>query len=241
MRTYGAMVALAFSVGFLLIYREAKRKNFYPDKILDLEFLMLVSGIIGARALHVLVNPGYYRENLIDIFFIWKGGLALYGGLILAIFVSRAFILKNKMPLWKTADLIAPYIALGQSIGRVGCFFNGCCFGKIATLSFLHPAASDSATYRYAVQLYAALALFAIFMILKVYGTKSRFAGFVFSLYLILYSTQRFFLDFLRGDTPVYAVNLTISQYISIGIFTITILYLLLAHGKNGRNKTYRR
>ena len=206
-RSYGFMVALAFFVGFSLLYREAQRRNFHANKILDLEFLILISGIIGARALHVLVNLDFYGENWLNVFFIWHGGLAFYGGLILAILASWLFILKKGLPLWETADFIIPYITLGQSIGRIGCFLNGCCFGKEG-----HPT-----------QLYASIALLGIFVILKIVQEKHIFSGFTFGLYLALYSVQRFFIDFLRADTPRYALNLTVSQIISVVLFAIAI------------------
>ncbi|NQU95387.1 MAG: prolipoprotein diacylglyceryl transferase [Candidatus Omnitrophica bacterium] len=220
LRSYGALIALAFFVGYFFLYREAKKKNFYPDKILDIELIMLISGILGARALHVLVNLDYYRANLPDMFFFWKGGLAFYGGLILAILASWVFIVKNKMPRWETADFIIPYIALGQAIGRVGCFFNGCCFGKETASSFGVIFYGDS-IYRHPTQLYAAFALLCIFVILRLTQKNEPFAGLVAGLYLLLYGLQRFFIDFLRGDTPRYALNLTASQLISIGILLL--------------------
>ncbi|UCD55032.1 MAG: prolipoprotein diacylglyceryl transferase [Candidatus Omnitrophota bacterium] len=219
-RTYGVLVACAFFIGFSLLYEEARKQNFYPDKILDLELLILIFGIIGARALHVLVNFDFYRENLPDIFFIWKGGLAFYGGLISAILASTVFILKKKLPFWKTADFVIPYIALGQSIGRIGCFLNGCCFGKPAPFS-------GHTIYRYPAQLYASLALLCIFVILRLIQKKPLFTGFVFTAYLILYATQRFFIDFLRGDTSRYALNLTVSQIISIVLFAMGIGFII--------------
>jgi len=69
-RSYGVLVACAFFVSFFLLYKETRRKNFYPDEILDLQLLILIFGVIGARALHVLVNFDFYKSNLPDIFFI---------------------------------------------------------------------------------------------------------------------------------------------------------------------------
>ncbi len=210
-RTYGVLVAVAFLTGFLLIYKEARKENFYPNKILDLELVILIFGIIGARLLHILVNMDFYSKNLFEVFLIWKGGLALYGGLILAVAAGWVFLLANKIPVKKTGDLIAPYIALGQSIGRIGCFLNGCCYGKpIGNTSYIHPT-----------QIYASAALIIAFVVLKIAQKKPPFNGFVFFLYLVLYSFQRFFIDFLRADTPVYFGSLTISQIISIGVFLL--------------------
>lgn len=211
---------------FFLIYREAKRINHYPDKILDMEIWILLAGVIGARALHVFANFSHYINDPISMLYIWKGGLAFYGGLILAILVSIIFMIKNKMPVLKTADLIAPYLALGHSIGRIGCFFNGCCFGKPVTHKFLGVTYSFESIRRHPAQLYAAFCLLLIFVILRIIQKKPKFSGFVFSTYLLLYSTQRFFIDFSRGDNPIFSLGLTISQSISLVIFGVAILML---------------
>jgi len=225
-RSYGALVACAFLVGFALLYAEAKRRNFFPDKILDLELCIILSGLVGARALHVLVNLSYYRNNIFEIFLIWHGGLAVHGGLFLAILAGWLFILKNKMPLRQTGDLIAPYIALGQSIGRVGCFLNGCCYGKEAMFSFLGISFPGEATYRYPTQLYASLFLLLIFVILKIAGERVHVAGTVFAAYVVYYSMQRFLIDLLRDDLPRYAAGLTITQFIGIAFFVGGIFLL---------------
>jgi phosphatidylglycerol:prolipoprotein diacylglycerol transferase len=211
-RSYGVLVALAFFTGFALLYKEARRRDFYADKILDIELVILISGVIGARMLHVLVNLDFYREDLLRILFIWNGGLAFQGGLVLAILASLVFILKNRLPLWKTADFIIPYIALGQSIGRLGCFFNGCCFGRGT----------------HATQLYAAIALLIIFIILRSVHERPPFSGFAFGLYLFLFSFQRFFIDFLRADLPRHMFDLTVPQMISAVIFVIALFLFLL-------------
>ena len=217
--TYGAVVALAFLTGFLLLSAEARRKNFYPDKILDIELVILVFGMIGARILHVLVNFDFYARNPLDILMIWRGGVAFYGGLIMAIAASWIFILKNRMPFLKTADFIIPYIALGHAIGRIGCFLNGCCFGKPAAAMWPGVVFPNDGVFRHPTQIYASCALLFIFVILKIAGEKPHADGSVFVLYLVLFGVQRFLIDFLRGDNPTYALGFTVSQFISIGLF----------------------
>lgn len=215
-RTYGVFVALAFFICFYFLYKEAARKNFYPEKILDMELAMLISGIMGARALHVAVNVDYYKNHALEIAQLWRGGLAIYGGLFFGIIAGWIFILKKKMPFFKTGDFVAPYIALGQSIGRIGCFLNGCCFGKPP-----HPA-----------QLYASAALLVIFVGLKLAEKLRLPEGFLFGAYLLLYSAQRFFLDFFRADTPGYAFGLTISQFISVFVFAAGFFLIFKARNR---------
>lgn len=211
-RSYGVLVALAIFIGFSLLYTEAKKRKFYPEKILDMELYILVFGIIGARALHVAANIEYYRANLLEIPMLWRGGLAIYGGLFFGIIAGWIYVVKNRMPIWKTGDLIFPYLALGQAIGRIGCFFNGCCFGKIYDGVNGHPT-----------QLYASLALVSIFVVLKLIERKPRRDGLIFALYPLFYSTQRFFIDFFRADTPRYIFGLTVSQLISVVVFLVAI------------------
>ncbi|OGW75453.1 MAG: prolipoprotein diacylglyceryl transferase [Omnitrophica bacterium RBG_13_46_9] len=232
-RSYGVAVAMAFLTAFSLLYMEAKRRGFYADKVLDLLFCIIVSGVIGARTLHVLVNLELYRYNLPEIFMVWRGGLAFYGGLISALFASWVFIRINRLPLWETADLVAPYMALGQSIGRMGCFFNGCCFGKYTTSPFFGVLFPGDTAHRHPTQLYAVLALLLMFIILRLAQKNPPFSGFVFCLYLLLYSFQRFFLDFLRDDTPRYALDMTVSQIISAVVFLSVILILSFIRRKS--------
>ena len=90
----------------------------------------MVSALLGARLLYVIVEYRYFLDSPLEIFKFWKGGLVFYGGLILGVLISLWYLKRSQMPMWKTADLLAPSIALGQSIGRWGCFFAGCCYGK---------------------------------------------------------------------------------------------------------------
>jgi len=232
-RSYGVFVAVGFFTAFSLLYGEAKRKNFYPQKILDLELIILVFGILGARALHVLVNLDFYSKNIPEIFLIWHGGLAFIGGLILAILACVVFVVKNALPFRRTADFVVPYMALGHAIGRIGCFFNGCCFGKPAAQPFLGVLFPGDTVYRYPTQLYASFALLCIFVILKSAGKRSHVPGAIFGLYLLLYGGVRFLLDFARGDNPVHALGLTVSQIICVFIFVSGGLFLLFLKNKS--------
>jgi len=226
-RAYGTFIALAFLTAFTLLYRQARKQRFYPEKIMNLTMIILVSGIIGSRILHVLVNLSYYARNPVEIFFVWKGGLAIYGGIFFATIVSYIYLKKNKIPFLRMADFIIPYLALGQSIGRIGCFFNGCCFGKPTDAHIWGVIFPGDIVYRYPTQLYASFALFLIFIILKRAQKRSFFTGYVLGLYSILYSVQRFLIDFLRGDTSRYLMGLTVSQIISIFLLTGTALIML--------------
>jgi len=130
--SYGVMVSLAFAVCAFLIWYNAPLARIPREKVLDLVIVILISGIIGARALHVILNFNYYRIHPLDTIMLFKGGLAFHGALISSLIGAIVFLKINAVPICSTADLVAPYAALGQAIGRIGCFLNGCCFGKIS-------------------------------------------------------------------------------------------------------------
>jgi phosphatidylglycerol:prolipoprotein diacylglycerol transferase len=108
---------------------------------------------------------------------------------------------------WNTMDLLAPYIALAQGLGRIGCFLNGCCYG----------------TGGMPVQIYSSLLLFVIFMILMLWQKVRRFTGEIFLAYCVLYSFKRFGMEFLRGDNPGVLFGLTLSQAISLAVISIAL------------------
>jgi len=204
--SYGAMLALAFLVCSFLAKRRAASSGLDGEKVLDLTVLLIISGLVGGRAMFVLLDLGYFKARPLDIFKLWEGGLAWYGGFILAVISGAVFLRINKMPLLKTADLMMPYVALGQAIGRIGCFLNGCCYGKTPALP---------------TQLFESAAMFIVYLILR---RRTPSNGRTFFLYLMLYSAFRFFIEFLRGDDMLAVMGLTFSQFISVIIFTAAVI-----------------
>jgi len=203
--SYGAFVAIGFAVFAFLAERRARAMKIDSGKILDLAILILVSGIVGSRIMYVVLNLSYYAANPAELIDLSKGGLVWYGGLFAAFFAGSIYVKINKMDLWDTLDLIAPYLALGQSLGRIGCFFNGCCYG------------SNGAP----VQLYSSAALLAIFIALRLWQDARKFKGEIFLGYCMLYSVKRFAIEFLRADNPRMLAGLTISQVISVFVFIL--------------------
>ena len=196
------MLALAFLVCSFLAKRRAASIGMDGEKILDLTVLLIMSGVIGGRIMFVVLDLEYFKTRPLDIFKLWEGGLVWYGGLILAVISGAVFLRIYKMPILKTADLMMPYVALGQAIGRIGCFLNGCCYGKTPALP---------------TQLFESAAMFIVYLILR---RRVPSNGRTFFLYLILYSVFRFFNEFIRGDNMLAVMGLTFSQFISVIIFT---------------------
>jgi len=219
--SYGLMVALGFITATILAARTAESFHIPQDKVIALSLWILISGIIGARMLYILLNLRYFVSRPLETIMVWHGGLAFYGGVGTAFIASLVYLKIIKLPIVDTADLIAPYIALGHSIGRIGCFLNSCCFGK-ATSAFYGIAFADGVT-RHPTQLYSSLYLLFLYMFLRVILRYRGFKGQVFFLYLILYPAGRFLIEFLRADNPNVIFNFTLSQVISLAVFIFGI------------------
>ncbi|MDE1920963.1 MAG: prolipoprotein diacylglyceryl transferase [Candidatus Omnitrophica bacterium] len=234
--SYGVMLATAVLVCTYLLSLDAKRSNISQDTAYDLVFWCLVGGFIGARIFYIFLEWPYYSANPLAIPMIWEGGLAWQGGFIGGILSGVWFVRRHKLFIRPTLDLVAPYIALGQSIGRIGCFLKGCCYGKPVSWGPYYPVHHARL---YPTQLFECAMLFVIFLVLKKAQSKPHMAGFIFVLYLWLAAVERFVVEFFRGDTVPTGTPLSLAQYVAIGVF-ISGLVLLKVFKKNEAN-AYRR
>ncbi len=230
-RSYGALVALGFLAGIGLALKRAKKEDVPEDIVLDLSLYILIAGILGARLFEVVVNFSDYRDNLLSIFKIWQGGLTFYGGLILAIITAVLFIRKRKLNLWKMVDIFTPSLALGHAIGKLGCFGAGCCYGKPTNLpwrvTFTHPLSlAPLGVPIHPTQLYSSIGNFVIFLLLLKLLKHKKFTGQIFASYIIMYSSFRFFVEFLRDDPRGFVMFglLSISQFVGIILFITGII-----------------
>ena len=226
--SYGVMVALGFAVATFCIYRRAPKFNLERDKVIDVVIIMLVTGIIGARTLYVLLNLDYYHAHPYEILNLSKGGLVWYGAFIPALLASMLYAWRERIKFWPASDLVAPYIALAQSFGRIGCFLNGCCYGVAAPPGYpLAVTFSHDCVTRHPAQIYSAVALFIIFIILLKWQEREHCEGEIFLGYLVLYPGKRFFMEFLRGDNPKILFGLTFSQYVSLLVLSASLIMLI--------------
>ena len=230
LHTYGVLLAAALIAGVLTVLKLGKREGLDSGRLLDLSTWIIVVAIVGAKVLMILTDWGFYWNNPGAIF-TWSTIAAagvFYGGFMAATLFAIWYIRVYKLPLWKVFDIYAPAIALGQSIGRLGCFAAGCDYGK-QTQSFFGVVFTSAASHDlggvplgvrlHPTQVYESLATLAIFGILIWrYPRKSR-DGEIFLLYLTLYAVARFFLEFLRGDEDrgfVFNHLLSTSQFIAV-------------------------
>jgi phosphatidylglycerol:prolipoprotein diacylglycerol transferase len=231
--TYGLLIATAFLAAILLAVRQAGKEGLDQQQIMDLCFYILVSAIVGARILYVIVEYRYFLANPLEAFKFWKGGLVFYGGLIGAASVAYLYMRKYRMPLWQVADIVAPSLALGQAIGRWGCFFAGCCYGIKTDLpwavTFTDPLSLAPLNVPlHPTQIYSSIKGLTIFLILVWVRKRKSFNGQLFWLYGCLYSIGRFIVEFYRGDDRGFAVQGVLSTSQFIGIFTLAFSMVML-------------
>ncbi|MDD5681353.1 MAG: prolipoprotein diacylglyceryl transferase [Candidatus Omnitrophica bacterium] len=220
--SYGFMVALGFLAAVYLTCAAAKRKGIPPDKMFDVYLYAMIFGILGARLLHVILEIGYYSKHPLDIIMINHGGLAFQGGLLAGIIAAWLAIKKLGLPLLKTADMMIPYVALAQCIGRIGCFLNGCCYG-VPSNSFIAVYSPEYCLPLHPTQLYLSAYFLIMFIVLKKRCENKKIDGIVFAWYLLMFSVGSFFIDFLRGDLAAVFFNLKVSQLISAAIFFVSL------------------
>jgi phosphatidylglycerol:prolipoprotein diacylglycerol transferase len=240
------MLALAFIAGTFLAAFRARRKSIDQNRIIDLSLVVVISSLIGARSLFVALNLRFYKNNLLDILKIWEGGLVFYGGFILA-FVSVVFFLKkNRLSVWKIVDIFSAPLALGMAIGRIGCFLNGCCYGKVSqSFGISFPAKDNPPAFAQQVferlipqaavcsipviptQLYESGACLIIFFVILALERKKHFDGFSFWIFVLLYSLFRFVIEGFRYYDPNFVLRaITVSQLVSIILFVISLIAL---------------
>lgn len=230
-RSYGVMAALGFLAAVATWSWLAKRGRdpvFTPELAVDLGVWLMLSGILGSRIAYVVANWSHYLAAPAEIVRIDQGGLIFYGGLILASAVLVGFARRRRIPLWRMADFAIPGLAVGHALGRIGCFLNGCCYGRVAEAhpawGVVYPACSEPGQVfpgvpLYPVQLLEAAGLLAIWaVLLRAYPRRKR-AGGVFALYLLLYPPLRFALEYLRGDPRQGVFHVDAAQWISVGLW----------------------
>ena len=213
--TYGVLLALSFLVALFTAARLAERDGLKRERIYDLGLWMLLAGLVGSKILMLFAEPAY-RENfwhLLSLDFLRSGGV-WYGGFLGGLAAGYVLMRRFQLPWWKTADAFAPGVALGQSIGRQGCFAAGCCWGKPTGLPWgVHftEAGHDvtgvpimdvmgAPLHLHPTQLYESFAMLAIFLLLFWFHRRKRFSGQVLLLYAVLYGATRFTIEFFRDD-----------------------------------------
>lgn len=232
--TYGFFVAMGFIAGILLAKREAKRLGEDPERIMDLSFYLLIAAIVGSRLLYIFINPEIFLSDILESFRIWNGGLVFYGGFIAALIIGLSYLKIKKMPLWRTMDIAALSLPLGQFFGRLGCFSAGCCYGKACDLpwavTFTNPdTLAPIGIPIHPTQLYHAISNLSIFVFLWFFRRRKKYNGQLFWLYILLYAVTRSFIEIFRGDFRGELIFGALSVAQAIGIIMAPVAVIMMA------------
>src|SRR5437763_743659 len=235
--TYGVLLAAAYLLGLKLAMTRAQQRGLDHNRVLDLGIYIIISALVGAKLLLLITDFHTFTSDPKALLALARSGGVFYGGLILAVVVALWYIRRAGLPLWTTCDVFAPGIALGHVVGRFGCLFAGCCYGRPTSrpwgITFTDPFAATNVGTPLGVplhptQLYEAGAEFVILLVLLYTERKGRpYAGRTFWLYMLLYAISRFIIEFFRGDERGTVGMFSTSQFISIVLAPLAIAMLV--------------
>jgi phosphatidylglycerol:prolipoprotein diacylglycerol transferase len=230
--SYGAMLFVAFSVGMFLTLREAPLEEFNLEHIYEAFILSIILAVLGSRLAFVIFNWELFRGGpWWRIFAFREGGLIFYGGLLAALTGVYLYCRYRKVSFLRALDLASPFIALGYAITRIGCFLNGCCYGKVTEVPWgvIFPAVDG--LKRHPTQLYASASALLIFILLRHLKKYRTFDGFVFLLFILFYGIYRFLVEFFRAGETALGI-LTQAQIISLALIVTAGVIFILQKGK---------
>ena len=230
--TYGAMMVVAFLAATGLAVQDARTLPrewvaIAPEQLMDFACVSLLGGVIGGRLLYVGLQWDAFLRQPLEMPAVWHGGLVWYGGLFGGLLGGWLYVRRKRLAFLRVMDQFIPFGALGHAIGRVGCFLNGCCYGRptdawygVTFPGHAHPVIPT--------QLIEAGALTVLYGLLRRMRRPRllQYPGRVFGWYLVSYAVLRFLIEFLRGDQTALWAGLTLQQLVSGGVFAAG-LYLI--------------
>ena len=240
-RWYSLFILLGIIISWMLISKEAKKFKIENDFITNMLFWVIILGIIGARIYYCIFEDfSYYSKNIIEVFQVWKGGLAIHGGILVGGITLISYCKKYKVSVYRMLDICAPYLLFAQAIGRWGNFFNGEAYGPITTFEnlknlhiprFIIDGMYIGGNYHEPTFFYESIGCLIVFIILIILrNKKSTKIGIITSIYFILYGLVRFFIEGLRTDS-LMLFNIKVAQLISIIMILIGI-YIIIKSSK---------
>ena len=238
--TYGFFVAMGVLAGIFFAKHEAKRLGLDFEKVVDMCFYVIIAAIVGSRLFYVFINMDFFMAAPLEVFKIWTGGLVFYGGFIGAALVVVIYIKIYHLPLGKICDIGALSLPLGHALGRIGCFFAGCCYGKTCQLpwaiTFHNPDSLAPLNIPlHPTQLYSSASNLIIFLILLFCRPHKSYDGQLFWMYIILYGINRSIIEIFRGDFrggEVFGI-FSISQTIGLSSALFAVVMLVILGRKN--------
>lgn len=248
---YSIFIFVALLVACAVIYKEAKKRGIDEDTLINMTFGTVVFGIVGARLYYVLFNLPYYSKNIVEIFEIWNGGLAIHGGIIFGLLSIIVFCKKRKMNIMRMLDIIVVGLIIGQAIGRWGNFFNSEAYGAITTLEKLQSQGIPQfiidgmyilGEYRQPTFFYESVGcIFGFLAMLIIRCGKYLKRGNLTAFYLVWYGILRFLIEGLRSDSlmlgPIKMAQAVSLLFVLIGI----IIFIINLKRSKGDEYLYRK
>ncbi|MCM8543077.1 MAG: prolipoprotein diacylglyceryl transferase [Lentisphaeraceae bacterium] len=254
-RSFGLMAATGLLLAFWLMRKRAIKAGQDPEVLSDVLFFSMIGSLIGARLLYVIRNyDAEFAGDFWKIFRINEGGIVFQGGFIGGLLVAWYLCKKKNFDFIIGLDIIAPCLALGHAMGRIGCFLNGCCYGGVCesgvgvqfpknSLPYMDqlssgqlPPLAEHSLPVHPTQLYSFAANILICIILIVVTAKMKIKGQLFSLYLMIYGVWRLSIEFLRDDQDRH-LGLSVAQYIAIGQFVVGVALWIYFARKNAKKE----
>jgi phosphatidylglycerol:prolipoprotein diacylglycerol transferase len=239
--SYGVWLAAGMLLALFAASRLAERDGISRDRVYDLGLWTLLGGLLGSKVLMFFVEDSV---NIFSLDFLRSGGV-YYGGLIGGFLAVAILVPYYKLPFWKVADAFAPAVALGQALGRQGCFAAGCCWGKPTTMwwgvhftelghEYTGVPIADG-VHLHPTQLIESFTMFAVFWLLVWLHKRKRFDGQILILYGFIYAIFRFLIEFLRDDPQrgdlfgtSAMTGLSPSQLISFFVASASVAFLIM-------------
>jgi phosphatidylglycerol:prolipoprotein diacylglycerol transferase len=236
--TYGVLLAAAYLLGLQFALVRAKARGLDGNRVMDLGIWIIISALIGAKLLLLVVDFDTFRQAPGELLTLMRSGGVFYGGLIAAVAVAIWYMRRHGMALWSVSDAFAPGIALGHVIGRLGCFFAGCCYGQRTDVAWGVTFTSEYAAQNvgtplnvaiHPTQLYEAGAELVILGALLLLERRGRtFPGRTFWSYMLMYGITRFVIEFYRGDPRGMVGMLSTSQFVSVLLVPLSVVMLIV-------------
>lgn len=250
---YGIVIAIGMAAAFVFIMKESKRVGYRQDDFMDMFIFGIIFGVIGARIYYVIFSWDMYKDDLLQIFNIRGGGLAIYGGIIGGLITVIVMCHIKKLNFWKCADVICFGVLIGQIFGRWGNFFNREAFGKYTDSPFAMQIPVNAVNRPQDITtemmnnlvtvngidciqvhptfLYESVMNLCIFLFLLWYRKRKKFEGEIFLWYMALYGFGRSSIERLRTDQlRIAGTAIPVSQLLGILLFAGCVLYMWFAH-----------
>ena len=234
LRSYGVLVALSFFVALWLSSREADRKGLDREFVQEFALYALLGGIIGARIYFILFSaPAYFLQNPWEILAFWRGGIGIIGSILGGFLTGLWYCRKREISFWRFADVLAPGIPLGQTVGQFACLLNGDSWGKPTDLPWAITY-TDSRSLAplnvplHPIEFYEMFAYFLVFMLVWRTREKYQMDGFAFFTYLVAYGIVRFSVEFFRGQPAIFAWGIPAAQVFGVAMILASVTGFLL-------------